>query len=217
MTKWATWMPCGDNSRAMLCARPRSANLPIANGADCGIALDAGGGAGEEDRAVPVGQHAPRRLLGDQEAAEGADRDRLLDLGRHQIDERHRARARWHCRRRRRARRLALDSAEQARDLIGIGGVAGKGLGAGLGAERGELVDLARRERDVHAFAREEPRQRRAEAAPAPTISAVLYFGISMAAGSSICRRNRLLLRDVALPVKSRAYRGARATIPLCI
>ena len=33
MTKCATWMPCGDNSRAMLCASPRSANLPIANGA----------------------------------------------------------------------------------------------------------------------------------------------------------------------------------------
>ena len=34
MTKWATWMPCGASSRAMLCASPRSANLPIANGAD---------------------------------------------------------------------------------------------------------------------------------------------------------------------------------------
>ena len=75
MTKCATWMPCGDNSRAMLCARPRSANLPIANGADCAIALDAGGGAGEQDRAVPVRQHPPRRLLRHQEAAERADRD----------------------------------------------------------------------------------------------------------------------------------------------
>ncbi len=36
MTKCAMWMPCGDSSRAMLCASPRSANLPIANGADCG-------------------------------------------------------------------------------------------------------------------------------------------------------------------------------------
>ena len=36
MTKCATWMPFGASSRAMLCARPRSANLPIANGADSG-------------------------------------------------------------------------------------------------------------------------------------------------------------------------------------
>src|SRR6185503_9049566 len=36
MTKCATWMPCGDSSRARLCASPRKANLPMAKDADCG-------------------------------------------------------------------------------------------------------------------------------------------------------------------------------------
>ena len=92
-----------------------------------------------------VGQHALRRLLRHQETAERADRDRLRDLGRHQIDER--------------AARppagvidhevgradLALDQAEQPLDLVRIGGVAGKGAGAGLAAERAELFDLRAR------------------------------------------------------------------------
>src|SRR5205823_12661079 len=34
MTKCATWMFFGPNSRARLCARPRNANLPMAKGAD---------------------------------------------------------------------------------------------------------------------------------------------------------------------------------------
>jgi hypothetical protein len=36
ITKWATWMPFGPSSRAVLCARPHSANLPIAKAAECG-------------------------------------------------------------------------------------------------------------------------------------------------------------------------------------
>jgi hypothetical protein len=36
MTKCATWMPLGPSSRAIDCASPRKANLPIANTADCG-------------------------------------------------------------------------------------------------------------------------------------------------------------------------------------
>jgi hypothetical protein len=34
ITTCATWMPEGASSRAMLCANPRSANLPMAKGAD---------------------------------------------------------------------------------------------------------------------------------------------------------------------------------------
>ena len=52
------------------------------------IALHTGRRAGEHDRAVPVRQHAPRRLLGDQERAEGGDVERLLDFGGIEIDER---------------------------------------------------------------------------------------------------------------------------------
>ena len=59
---------------------------------------------------------------------------------------------------------LALDQAEQPLDLLGLGRIAGKGVGAGLGAERAELFDLARGERDLDAFAREQPRQRCAQA-----------------------------------------------------
>src|SRR5262249_47817394 len=56
------------------------------------------------------------------------------------------------------------DHAEQTLDLFGLGGVAGKGAGAGLGAERAELFDLARGQRDLDAFACEQPRQRGAQA-----------------------------------------------------
>ena len=34
MTKCPTWMFLGASSRAMLCARPRSPNLPMAKGAE---------------------------------------------------------------------------------------------------------------------------------------------------------------------------------------
>ena len=44
-----------------------------------------------------------------------------------------------------------------------LGGVAGKGAGAGLGAERAELFDLACGERNPDALAREQPRQRCAQ------------------------------------------------------
>src|ERR1700687_5355507 len=41
--------------------------------------LDAGAGAGQEDRAMPVRDHAPRRLLGDEEPAKGRYLDRFAD------------------------------------------------------------------------------------------------------------------------------------------
>src|SRR6185369_8536690 len=58
---------------------------------------------------------------------------------------------------------LALDHAEQTLDLFGFGRIAGKGAGAGLGAERAVLLDLARGEGNLDAFAREQPRQRGAQ------------------------------------------------------
>ena len=36
ITKWATWIPLGASSRAMLWASPRRVNLPIAKGAEPG-------------------------------------------------------------------------------------------------------------------------------------------------------------------------------------
>src|SRR5207302_11099350 len=41
------------------------------------VALDAGARPGQEDRAVAVRDHAARRLLDDEEPAEGRDLDRL--------------------------------------------------------------------------------------------------------------------------------------------
>ena len=110
-----------------------------------------------------VGQHALYRLLRHQEAAEGRDRDRIGDVGRHQIGEG--------------AARppagviddeigcgdLALDLAEQPLDVVGVGGIAGKGAGAGLGAERAEFFDFAGGERDADFFAGKQPRQRCAQ------------------------------------------------------
>src|SRR5262249_8918525 len=56
--------------------------LAHGEGRRLGIALDPRGGAGEQDRAVLLRQHAPRRLLGDEEAAIGGHRERLLHVER---------------------------------------------------------------------------------------------------------------------------------------
>src|SRR5258708_15827363 len=51
------------------------------------IALDRGAGPGEEDRAVALLRHAPRRLLGDEKPTERGDLDRLLDRRRIEVDD----------------------------------------------------------------------------------------------------------------------------------
>jgi hypothetical protein len=58
---------------------------------------------------------------------------------------------------------LALDYAEETLDFLGLGRIAGKGTGAGLGTERAEFFDSARGEGNLDAFAREQPRQRCAQ------------------------------------------------------
>jgi len=45
-----------------------------------------------------------------------------------------------------------LDRPEQARHLVGLDGVASKGLGAGLGAQRREFCGIARCERHPQPF-----------------------------------------------------------------
>ena len=99
-----------------------------------------------------VRQHPLRRLLRHQEAAEGADGDRLRDLGRHQVDKGTARAAAGVIDHEVGRAELALDQAEQPLDLVGVGGVAGKGAGPGLGAERAELLDLARGQRDLDAL-----------------------------------------------------------------
>src|SRR5437667_2714733 len=51
-----------------------------------GVALDAGGGAREQDRAVAVAQHLPRRGLAREESAVAGHHERLLDLDRIEFD-----------------------------------------------------------------------------------------------------------------------------------
>ena len=140
----------------MLWASPRSANLPIANGADCGIALDARGCTGEQHRAMAARQHAPDRLLRYQEAPERVCGERSLDLGGRPIDERP-----DHPERRvvdhhvGRADPL-FDFAEQLFHLLGVGGVAGKPLRPDLLAQCAELLHPSRRQAHPHALAGEK-------------------------------------------------------------
>jgi hypothetical protein len=126
-----------------------------------------------------VRQHPFRRLLGDQEAAEGANGDRLRHFRRHQIDERAARASGGVINHHVGAADLALDQAEQPLDLIGVGGIAGKGVSAGLAAQRAELCGLASRASDA------------LRPSPAPTIRAVLYFGISMGASLALSLDDR--------------------------
>ena len=77
---------------------------------------------------------------------------------------------------------LALDHAEQTLDFLGFGRIAGEGTGAGLGAERAELFDLARGERNLDALAREQPRQRCAQPFTGADDQGNLVFWNSMGA-----------------------------------
>ncbi len=93
------------------------------------IALHAGRGAGQEHRAVPMRQHAPHRRLRDQESAEGGDGNRLLDLGRIEIDQRP-------------ARAIAGIVDDDVRR--GLGGVERGKHGLDVGALRGVACEGAR-------------------------------------------------------------------------
>jgi len=78
---------------------------------------------------------------------------------------------------------LVPPNVAQAITVSAFGGVAGKGAGAGLGAERAELLDFsappARRRMPSRANSRASDALR---PSPAPTIRAVLYLGNSMSA-----------------------------------
>ena len=54
--------------------------------------------------------------------------------------------------------------AEQAFDLLRLGGVAGIGLGAGLAGARAELFDFSRGQCDANALRGQQPCQRGAQA-----------------------------------------------------
>ena len=78
--------------------QPAQAELAHREGRRVGITLDAGRGAGEQDRAASSFQHGPRCRLPDQEAAETGDPERPLDIGRRQLGNRPRGSGSWGCR-----------------------------------------------------------------------------------------------------------------------
>src|SRR6266704_973007 len=71
-------------------ALSETAQAEFPHGERCrlGVALDAGGGAREQDRPVAALQHLPRRGLAHQKAAVARHHERLLDLDGIQLDQR---------------------------------------------------------------------------------------------------------------------------------
>ena len=113
-------------------------------------------------------QHALGRLLRHQKAAEGADDERLLDLGRIEFDERTAgAIARVVDDDIGRAER-AFDIGEELCDVGVLGRIAGKGFAADLFGKRREIVGAARRQRHLHARFRESARHRGGKPAADP-------------------------------------------------
>jgi hypothetical protein len=138
----------------------------LAHGEGCGerIALDAGRGAGEEDRAVAALQHQLRRCLAHQEAAVAGHHQGLLDLDGIELDEgATHAIARvvdddiGHA-------EVAHDRGDAGTRVLAAAGIAGVGPRRGLFGQRRDLAGIAGGERHRHAFLGEEPRQGGAEA-----------------------------------------------------
>ena len=87
-TTWATWMPCGRELAGHALGEPAQRELAHGERRRLGIALHARRRAREQDGAAAARQHAARRLLRHQEAAERRHQDRFLDLGGIEVDER---------------------------------------------------------------------------------------------------------------------------------
>src|SRR5262249_6501953 len=133
--------------------------LAHGEGRRLGIALDPRGGAGEQDRAVLLRQHAPCRLLGDEEAAIGGHRERLLHVERIELDER--TAGAEACVVDHDVGRAAgrVEIGEQLLDLAALARVAGERPRAGLLDERIEVAGGARRKRDLDPILGQRPRE----------------------------------------------------------
>ena len=116
-----------------------------------GEAFDPGGRAGEQDRAAPAWNHAPRGLLGDEKGAERADLECALDGGGIELSERALDAG---------ARVVdddvgfadaALCGLEERGDGCRLRRVGGDRRGAGLCSERRELLGVAGGEGDLDA------------------------------------------------------------------
>jgi hypothetical protein len=127
-------------------------------------ALDAGGGAGQQDGAAAMRQHAFHRLLRHQEGAVGGDRERLRHRGRIKLGDRSAQPAAGIVDDDVGLADLGVRRLEQAGDGGRIGGIDLEGRGANLGRECGELFGVAGGEADLDALRRERTRNRGADA-----------------------------------------------------
>ena len=148
-------MPFGPNSRAVLCARPRNANLPIAKAAESGNPLTLALAPVSRIAPCPCGtmrraacctvRKAPKAEisialrtasgidLGDRAGRPGA---RIVedDIGRAEP---------------------RVGFLEELRDRRRVGRIGGEALGPRLGGERRELIDVARRQTELEAGCRQ--------------------------------------------------------------
>src|SRR5512135_1524067 len=158
ITKCATWMPWGLSSRAIDCARPRSANLPMAKVEESAKPFT--------PAVAPVRKIAPcffGSLLRDQEAAESRDLDGAAHVLRRQVDQRP-AHAAARVVDHDVGRAAGIDRLEQAGNVGRIAGVALEDARPGLLGQRRQLVGLARGDRDLQAVPGEQARQGGTEA-----------------------------------------------------
>ena len=129
------------------------------------VALHAGRGAGEQDRALAAGQHAPGGLLRHEEAAERGDPQRIGHRRRIELDQRPARCARWRCRPRCPAARRAPSSIVSNSAATCSGSPASQATVAApvAAAKPAQLVDVARRQADLDPLGREQARQRGAQ------------------------------------------------------
>ena len=172
ITKCATWMPLGLSSRAIDCASPRRANLPMAKVADSAKPFTPA--VAPDSRIAPwsLGSMRLAACWETRKAAEGADLDGALHLVGRQVDQRAAhpgagvvdhdiGRA-----------RLGLDRLEQRGNILRIGGVAFMDGGARLAGQRRELVGLAGGDGNGEPVPGEQARERGAEPGPGARQSA---------------------------------------------
>src|ERR1051326_615801 len=130
-----------------------------------GVALDAGGGAREQDRAVAALQHLPPRGLAYEKPAVAGHHERLLDLDGIQLDQWSAGAVAGVVDHHVGCPQVGCDGVEQRRHLRAAAGVAGVDPGFRIPGQGLELLWLARGERYFHTVLGEEPSERRAQAA----------------------------------------------------
>src|SRR5580658_2422558 len=165
-----------------------AAQAELAHGEGCraGIALDAGGCAGEEDRAVAARQHALRRRLCRKEAAIAADEQGFQHLIGIELANGAGEAAAWIVDHEIRRSALGVERGKERIDLLAAARVAAPGAGARLGDERHQLLGVPRGEIHAHLLLGEEARKRGAQAAAGTDDERSLGHAISpLLAGSS--------------------------------